>query len=154
MARPKRNPTERFLEKVEKVPGGCWEWRGGRGKHGYGGFWLDGVMCSAHRASYELHIGPIPLGMHVCHRCDHRSCVNPQHLFLGTNADNVRDRVVKGRTPSGPAHYKTKFTHTDIDAIRSDGRPHLAIAQHYGVAHGTIGAIKRGENWKYGAVVD
>lgn len=96
-------PTDsvtRFWRHVEKTDG-CWLWVGGRANGGYGRFGaLPDRIVYAHRFSYELHKGPIPDGMFVCHSCDNPSCVRPDHLFAGHNVDNVRDMVAKGRLRS------------------------------------------------------
>jgi len=89
----------RFLSKVSlQITSGCWVWTGFRNAQGYGHFALDGYKVGrAHRASWVLHRGSIPTGLCVLHRCDNPSCVNPDHLFLGTDADNAHDRDAKGR---------------------------------------------------------
>lgn len=95
-----RSEYDRFIEKVEKIPiAGCWLWIGTVNYWGYGHFYElnPKKIVKAHRKSYELYKGPIPDGMCVCHKCDVRSCVNPDHLFLGTHKDNVHDMINKGR---------------------------------------------------------
>lgn len=91
--------AERLMASVEKTEG-CWLWTGARGKHGYGIITLAPHHRTGrvHRIMWELHNGQIPEGMCVCHRCDNPVCVKLDHLFLGTHADNVRDRIAKGRS--------------------------------------------------------
>ena len=90
--------TEQFDTRVERIPfSGCWIWTGHATPGGYGVISHDGKQQYAHRVSFEFHIGKKPGELNVCHRCDVPSCVNPDHLFLGTQSDNVKDAYDKGR---------------------------------------------------------
>ena len=91
------NTIERFLAKVDKTDS-CWIWTAAKSKRGYGWF-RDGALHQAHRYSFKLFKGDIPNGLLVCHACDVPSCVNPNHLWLGTAKDNTADRDIKGRRP-------------------------------------------------------
>jgi hypothetical protein len=94
---------ERFALSYQEDESGCWIWQGRpRGSNGYGCLKVDGLWVGAHRFSYQTHVGPIPDGLLVLHRCDVPMCVNPAHLFIGTNQDNSDDKVSKGRQARGP----------------------------------------------------
>jgi len=140
---------------------GCWIWQGARNKAGYGRVKRYGRMTWAHRLFYEVHVGPIPSGMLVCHHCDNPPCVNPEHLFLGTYKDNEADKKMKGRKPMSPftlhpelrprgeKHHRAKFTNLDIIDIRSSSLPARELASRYNVAESTIHRIKSRKFWKH-----
>lgn len=149
--RPKRPLQERFWEKVDILePDECWLWTGTVSCHGYGYF--DNKKAS--RVAWTLTNGRIPQGdgFHgtcVLHRCDVRRCVNPAHLFLGTNADNMRDMVAKGRQSKGESAPKARLTSTDILAIRASTAGSVALAAQYAVKPCTISNIRAGRIWKH-----
>ena len=153
--RPPRPAEDRFWERVQKTAT-CWLWFGLVNGKGYGLFSLRNNHVRAHRFSWALHHGPIPEGLLVCHRCDVPNCVNPEHLFLGTEADNTTDMIVKGRQATGAkvsspgeAHPMSKLTDAQVIAIRSDARKPSVIAEHYGVVYTTIWAIKTRRTWPH-----
>lgn len=102
----------------------------------------------AHRYSYELAYGPIPDGLFVCHQCDNPICINPAHLFLGTNTDNMQDAVQKGRIAYGERNGNSKLTKANVRAIRADTiSTQSDLGREYGVSEGTIRNIKTSRSW-------
>jgi hypothetical protein len=139
---------------------GCWLWTGGGIAKGYGMLQIRYRHVLAHRLAWEVWRGPIPDGLCVLHHCDNPPCFNPDHLFLGTRADNNADKVRKGRSgfttgprpgrfPPGSAHPKAKLTDTDVLAILADPRPHRTVAVTFGVSVSTIYGIRRGFTWHH-----
>lgn len=149
-----QNTDDDFIRQVEPMPSGCWHWTGFINYNGYGKFSINGAVVRAHRYSYERHKGPIPSGLFVCHSCDNRQCVNPDHLWLGTHADNLADMKAKGRgsrlaTVHSETHHLAKLTNEQARAIRLDSRPTVKIAKEYSVSAGTVLSIKNGRTWKH-----
>lgn len=134
--------SERFWEKVVKIPfHECWEWIGSRARGGYGSSSDEGGAISlAHRVAWRLTHGPIPEGLCVLHRCDNRSCVNPAHLWLGTQVDNIADMVRKGRSRS-----RRKLSDAEVREIRILTKTNLsdgAVGRQYGVSSHTVRRIR------------
>lgn len=146
----------RFWAKVKKSDG-CWEWTAMK-RGGYGRITRDGKsngMLTAHRLSWELAHGAIPVGLFVLHKCDNPPCVRPDHLFLGTQYDNVQDRVAKGREGdrSGEKNGRAKLSHGQVAQIRqlhTEGKSYRELALVYGVHYGHIGQIVHGKCWRNG----
>lgn len=109
--------TTRFYQNFTTVKEGCWEWVGPVSSNGYGHLGVAGKTLSAHRYAYKLLVGPIPEGMFVLHHCDNRLCVRPDHLFLGTQTDNVADKMKKGRHPRGTQLPQSKITEDNVREI-------------------------------------
>jgi hypothetical protein len=146
----------RFMTYVERrVSDGCWLWMGVENSNGYGRFTHKDDHHLAHRFGYELFFGSIPDGMNVCHRCDNRKCVNPEHLWLGSQSDNLNDAVAKGRMhrPDTRAdrNGNTSLTWEKVRTIRSmhdSGVRKFHLASLFGVSPSTIGNIINQETWK------
>ncbi len=144
-----RDPVARFHSFVMPEPmSGCWLWAG-NGTDRYGTLKVHGKRTAAHRYSWMLHHGPIARGLNVCHKCDVTFCVNPSHLFLGTQKANHDDMVNKGRRApfSGARNGRAKLTAEQAAQIRNDPRTYKQIAAEYGVSFGQVGQIKRGACW-------
>ena len=153
--------TISFWERVNKTDS-CWLWTRCKNKHGYGvfakGFKHVPKLC--HRLSWELLKGPIPTGLLVCHKCDVPACVNPDHLFVGTQKDNMADSARKGRHPKNKTNYLPtgvnhhfyevgmKITRPIAMEIRAAEGPYKEIAKTYGVDRSLVCKIKRYKTWK------
>lgn len=141
----------RFWSKVCALPTGCWVWLGYRKETGYGRFNFNGVVIGAHRAAWLLVHGPIPSGLVVLHRCDTPECVNPAHLFLGTQQENMADMRSKGREARGSRHGQAKITEADlilIQRLRAQGKSQYAIAKVIGLNQSQISRILSGKAWR------
>lgn len=132
---------------------GCWVWAMSLGGAGYGQFSLAGVRgLYAHREMYRSQVGPIPPGMHVCHSCDNPRCVNPDHLWLGTPADNMRDKKEKGRAARGERIHTSKLTESQVRVIRASasiGATRAELARVYQVDPSLVSRIASGRSWPH-----
>jgi HNH endonuclease len=130
---------------------GCQIWLGGVNSFGYGRLFLNNKRVLAHRAAWQLTYGEIPGNMCVLHRCDVGSCVNPNHLFLGTQADNVLDMDNKGRrrVGAGTKHRKAKLTDDQVLAIRSSNKTPNQLAEEFGMHPSSIRLIKAKKIWRH-----
>lgn len=166
------SPIERneFEDKIEKLATecGCWFWGGTwNPRSGYGIFKAQGHQLGAHRVSWMVFRGPIPDGLQVLHKCDTRCCINPNHLFVGTQDDNIKDAVSKGRMASGDRnasrtkpeclkrgseHGLAKLNEAKILEIRglfTEGIGNYRISKRYGVCKKTIQQIRRRNTWRH-----
>lgn len=148
--RARRNTTHTFFDKFIPEPmSGCWLWEGTVHRDGYGQIKIDGTLHRAHRLSYELHKGRVPPTLGVLHKCDTRCCVNPDHLYVGSPADNVDDMVRRGRNRRGEAQSQAKLTERAVKAIRQSGRPSAELARKYGVTRQCIRNVRTGLRWRH-----
>lgn len=149
---------ERFFSKIEKLEGGCWIWKGPVRPNGYGYFCgRRDQKFSAHRRCYEYLVGKIPPGMVLCHRCDNVRCVNPDHLFPGSQKQNIRDSIEKGRaaclhnpppvSPRGPSHHNATLSTEEVRRLRNlyqEGASRVGLARTFRVSLNTVYCIGKG----------
>lgn len=156
-----RTVRDRYLSKVKiGKKNECWEWEGSLDKDGRGTFKFNGHSYPQGRFAWLMYRGPIPSGLFVCHHCDNPSCCNPQHLFLGTHQDNMRDRTLKGRDhlcagkghPPGADHPCATLTTEEVVAIRLfyeyTKTTYVELASIFNTSKKNIGHIIRKETWK------
>ncbi len=142
---------DRLLSRVTVTPDGCWFYNGPVDRDGYGRFSQDGRPVRAHRSAYRLLVGPIPPGKCVCHICDNPACINPEHLWIGTHADNAADRNAKGRQAKGQRNGRAKLNCDAVRAIRaaaSECTPKAEIARRFGISSRDVNKILSGEIWR------
>lgn len=132
----------------------CWEWLGSKQGVGYGTYVFCGASLKAHRVSWELNRGPIPKCMQVCHKCDNPGCVNPNHLFIGSHADNMRDKIEKQRANclKGENHPLAKLNKSKVVHIRREyekgGVTQTELAERYNINFRSIHNIVNQKSWK------
>lgn len=141
-----RSQLDRYMPVPES---GCWLWEGYT-QDGYGVMRLGkrGAKKYAHRSFYEHHVGPVPKGMLICHKCDTPSCVNPDHLFAGTAADNNRDRKKKGRY-MGVWNGRSKLTEAQARSVLSSSLTNSEAAKAFGLTYSTIWMLRAGKTWPH-----
>lgn len=145
----RRPIANRLWTKVNKTDG-CWEWTGSTGKtSGYGVIQYNGKQTQPHRVAWELEYGTIPPGMYICHHCDNRLCVRPDHLFVGTPKENTADMIAKGRVARGNRMPQTKLTPDDVRAIRASTESYKIIAARYGIRDMYVYEIRSRRVWKH-----
>ncbi len=142
-------PEKYFLDRTQQTDT-CWLWIGKKGPKNYGIAVYRGRSMLAHRFSYELHYGSLSMdGMNVLHRCDNPKCVRPDHLFLGTQQDNIDDMHKKQRHAHGERMHNAKLTDDDVRTIRTSPKTGADLAREFGVTSGTISSIKHRLSWRH-----
>jgi len=148
-----KTPQDRIMENIlVNTETGCWEWQGRIEVTGYGGLSYKDKTQRAHRFAYTVFKGPIPKGMYVCHHCDVRHCVNPDHLFPGSHKDNMRDMTGKGRQACGEENGQSKLTNAGVLQIRTrvrGGESQVSVAKDVGISTSVINNIVKGKTWKW-----
>lgn len=150
----RKSIEERFFEKVIINKGECWGWKGGLAHFGYGLMKVRGKNDRAHRISWRIHKGEIPKGKLVLHKCDNPICSNPEHLYLGTQSDNVKDIYNRNRrSQRGEKNNQSKLKENQVREIRkkyTGKRGELkSLGEEYRVNYNTIRLIIRNERWKH-----
>ena len=143
------NRIEKYVERIPEA--GCWLWIGSTNNRGYGKIYLDGKLQLAHRAAYNLFKGDIAAEMVICHICDVKCCVNPYHLYQGSQRDNVRDSKARGQMAVGARNGNAKLTADQIREIRSmsntSNLTKSEIGKLFGIARITVQQITSGRRW-------
>lgn len=132
-----KDPLERLQFRSKRI-GSCLEWQGQISNSGYGQTKLNGKYCSAHRLSWILHKGEIPEGMFVCHKCDNKRCVDPEHLYLADQSQNTQDAIERGLIKTGLESPLAKLTKRQIDQARAAVQPIKVLAKKFGVHWSTL----------------
>jgi hypothetical protein len=148
MGRPEIPFDHKYVPVTES---GCWIWVAATTADGYGSMSRSpgGPRRLAHRQSYAWKFGAIPPGMVVCHRCDVRCCVNPDHLFLGSSAENTADKVAKRRQARGSRFAHSRLDESKVEAILKSSEPCFVLASRYGVTDSAISQVRLGNTWKH-----
>ena len=161
--RIRKTVKDRFCEKFYESETGCWVWTGAQNTVGYGHFRINGKTEKAHRVAYQLFVSDIAeldnvdyRGTCVMHKCDNPLCVNPDHLVLGTHADNMTDKKNKCRVVTNPTRGETNYNALlsandviDLRMLRSYGVSLSLLAKEYGVSKGCISSLARNKTWKH-----
>jgi len=156
MKKSERTPlNERIARFAVRAENGCLEWTGALNDAGYARMNIDKRNVRVHRLNWELTRGPVPAGVHVLHRCDNRKCIDPLHMFLGSDADNVKDMMAKGRGCIGERQGASKLTLLEVQAIRSlpQHMTHKEVADIFQISFQQVSRIRRGLNWNHVSVL-
>ena len=153
MGQRRKDPIQRILDRVEGdlQEDSCWNTTGHHDKDGYSKVWVHPTYKSSHRIMYEVFNGsPIPPGMVVRHKCDNPSCVNPNHLEIGTQKENQEDKSNRGNSTRGSKSHLSKLTEEQVREIKNrieNGERNMEIYKDYGVSRDLISKIRTGKLW-------
>lgn len=154
----KEKRIKELIDRNVDKSSGCWVWKGYKGKLGYSVVHYDNKPMQGHRASYLIYKGNIPKELQVCHTCDNRACLNPEHLYLGSAKDNARDRDQRGRKAStlGSKNGNNKLCENQVVQIKkmlNEGKTLPEIAKYFPVTKSNIWCIKKGISWSHVNVI-